>query len=366
MEHDSLTLEMDKDLIDKVLEDVNMRYIILFLYIIRNDMFNDFVDEELVEAYERILILDEIFKGNVKMAWEENFLETAIDLGLFKNIRSLREFEQKDDDFILKMGEETVTIEDNTLLVPDDTLFLMISKKFKGINRRNFNLSLNRLKSMRCERTGVIHPFIFQIGANDYTLADDLYYILDQFGNVYQSIKVEITIEGFHERFKEIKETLEEFLTIYDGIFTKDSLIEKLGPQLEEGKELFKILKEEKLSLPDKFELDGIDPGAEIVSQWEETLIKLIKLQAKVKDIDQEIEEIKNFYSGTDKKNSYLQFIEKISFNVDNIVNEIQESLIKLRKQVIQIDEQVDQYSKKELKLLNLDHERFLITSRDE
>ena len=34
MEHRNLTLDNDKDLIDKIFDDFDMRYIILFLYIL--------------------------------------------------------------------------------------------------------------------------------------------------------------------------------------------------------------------------------------------------------------------------------------------------------------------------------------------
>ena len=95
MEHINLTLEHDKNLIDNVLDNMDMKYIILFLYIIRNDLFKDLTDKKLIESYERVLILDEIYKNNLLNFWDEEFIETYIDLGLIKNIRSVREFEQK-------------------------------------------------------------------------------------------------------------------------------------------------------------------------------------------------------------------------------------------------------------------------------
>ena len=58
MEHTSLSIEYDKNLIEKVLDDIDMRYIVLFLYIIRNDLFHDLSDSKLIESYEKILILD--------------------------------------------------------------------------------------------------------------------------------------------------------------------------------------------------------------------------------------------------------------------------------------------------------------------
>ena len=41
LEHNNLSLEHDNNLINKIMDDINNRYIILFLYIIRNDLFQD-------------------------------------------------------------------------------------------------------------------------------------------------------------------------------------------------------------------------------------------------------------------------------------------------------------------------------------
>ncbi|KKM84649.1 hypothetical protein LCGC14_1296990, partial [marine sediment metagenome] len=44
MEHNRLTLEEDIQLINNILDDIDMRYIILFLYVIRNDLLKDLSD----------------------------------------------------------------------------------------------------------------------------------------------------------------------------------------------------------------------------------------------------------------------------------------------------------------------------------
>ncbi|MHA1335638.1 MAG: hypothetical protein ACTSPW_07785 [Promethearchaeota archaeon] len=365
MEHKELSLEFDKNLIERVLDDINMRYIILFLYIVRNDLFKDLSDENLIQVYEHVISLDDIFKKNVTDLWDEDFIEIIIDLGLFKNIRSIREFKQKDDDFILKMGEETITIEQNTILVPDDTLYSMIHKKFNFISRRNFNDALTRLKAIRCEVSGVIHPFIFQIGENDYCLADDLYYILDQYGNIYQAIKIEITIEEFYKRFKDIMNKIIDFINIFDTSLTKKNTIKKICRAIEEDKDLIKFLKKEKIKLSDKFTAEDIDKEAEIYKKWSSTLNELLNFMCQINKIDAEINDLRNIYSGKNKKYSYLEFIEKVSFNEDDIVDKIQEDLIKLRERIIKIKESTSKFTKKELKILNLDYERFLIMSED-
>jgi hypothetical protein len=368
MEHKKLSLEYDKNLINKILDDINMRYIILFQYIIRNDLFEDLNDEKLIESYERILILDDIFKGNVInfLGENKNFIEVAIDLGLFKNIRSLREFEQKDDDFILKMGEETITIENNTIMVPADTLFLMITKKFKFLTRRNFNLALTRLKGVRCETTSAIHSLIFEVGQDDYTLSDDLYYILDQYGNIYQAIKIEITIEGFYERFEEIAKKNEKFIELFDPALNSKIVVKIINKAIEENKDIIETLKKENVKLSDKFKSKNSVKDAQIYKEWNSTLMKLLHFRFQIKNIDKKLLKIKNYYSGKNKKYSYLEFIEKVSFNEENIVDEIQNSLLTLRKELIEINNELSKLTTKEIKLLNLDYERFIITSNDE
>ncbi|MHA1749619.1 MAG: hypothetical protein ACTSYF_13370, partial [Promethearchaeota archaeon] len=268
MEHKSLSIEEDENLLIRILDNVDMRYIILYMYIIRNDLLKDLSDSELIKSYERVLILDEIFKNNIIEFWDEEFIEIMIDLGIFKNIRSLREFNKLEGDFILKLGEETITIENDTISIPDDVLFLIIKKKFKFLTRRNFNLALTRLKSVSCEKSSIIHPFIYEIGDHDYTLSNDLFYILDQFGNVYQAVKIEITIEGFYQRFEELLEKVNKFIEIFDPILNSKPGMKKIDEALEQEKEVISFLKDSKIQLSDKFNLDNFEKSDETYKKW--------------------------------------------------------------------------------------------------
>ena len=363
MEHKNLSLEYDKNLINKILDDIDMRYIVLFLYVVRNDLFEDLNDQDIIDSYQRVLILDEVFKGNLLSFWKEKFLEIAIDLGLIRNIRSLMEFEAKNEDFIVKLGEETIKIEQNTIIIPDEIIFLMIKKKLKFLTKRNFNLALTRLKGVRCEISSAIHSFIFEIGEDNYSLSDDLYYILDQFGNVYQAIKMEITIEGFYGRFKEIKDKIEEFINIFDPLLNTKNVVKKINKAIEENKNIIKYLKDEKVKLSDKFDVDDINKDVPIYNDWNSKLLQLFKFRFQMEKINDKLSEIKSYYSGKNKKNTYMKFIEKVSFNEDDIVDKIQEELISLRKEIVEINNEISKLTKKDVKLLNLDYERFIITS---
>ena len=366
MEHTNLSIKTDKNLIERVLDDIDMRYIVLFLYVIRNDLFNNLKDTEIIESYEKVLLLDEIFKSNILTFWNNEFIEIAIDLGLFKNIRSIREFHQKEEDFIIRLGEETVTIENETISVPDHTLFLIINKKFKSLNRRNFNSALIKLKGVRCEKSNIIHSFISEIGDNDYAIPDDIYYILDQYGNIYQAIKIEITIEGINQRYLEIQEKINEFIDLFDPKLRTKPVIKKIHEAIKNNKDIFKHLKDEKIELPDKFNHNKIDTENSIFKDWNSKILQLLKYSFSMKEIEHKIIEIKKYYSGKGKKFKYLEFIEKVSFNEDNIVNNIQSALIELREDLIETNNELEKLTKKELKLLNLDFERYLITSSND
>ncbi|TXT67007.1 MAG: hypothetical protein BAJALOKI1v1_210009 [Promethearchaeota archaeon] len=361
MEHKSLSLEYDRNLIIRTLEDINKRYIILFLYVIRNDLFNDLNDQPRVEAYKKVIGLDEIFKGNILTFWDTEFTEIAIDLGLFKNIRSVREFEQKDQDDFIRLGETTITIEGDTISIPADTLYAIITRKFTFLTKRNFNLALTQLKSVRCEYSGIIHPFIYQIGEEDYTLSDDLYYLLEQFGNIYQAIKVEHTIEGFYERVKEISDKVIKYLDIFDSTLTNKKVFSKISQAIEEDKEIIEFLKKEKISLSEKFEFEKIDSTATIFNKWYSQLLQLLRFFYKIENIEKNVERLRGYYSGKEKKYNYLEFIEKVSFNEDDIVTNIRNELLKSRNKLIEINELLNEINEKQIKLLNLDYERFFI-----
>jgi len=366
MEHTNLSLEHDKSLIERILDDLEMRYIILFLYIIRNDLFKDLKDSKIIGSYERVIILDEIFKNNVLNFWEESFIEIAIDLGLFKNIRSIREFNHKEGDFIIRLGEETITIENDKISVPDHTLFLMINKKFNFLTRRNYNLALIKLKGVKCQNSNFIHRFISQMGENDYTISDDIYYILDQFGNVYQAIKIEITIEGVHQKYLDMKEKINEYIDIFEPKLTSKSVLKKIFEAIKSEKDIFKYLRDEKIELPDKFNFDEDTERNEIGNDWYFKLMALLNTRFRMEQLDEKILDTKKIYSGKDKKFNYLEFIEKVSFNEENIVNKIQNVLLNLREDLIEINKDLQVVTKKELKLLNLDYERYLITRSDD
>ena len=394
MEHTKLSIEFDKDLLIKILDDVNNRYIVLFLTVIREELFRNFDPEilfsdikkkekkiddndeaeeekeegdEIIEKFERVFNLYEIFKTNLDRYWGESFSCTWIDLGLCINIRNSHGFDELDDDYIFKM-EKPIKIQKSgdhyIIIVPDETLFRIIKKKFKFLTKRDFNSALIRLKGVSCEYSGVIHALISEIGENDYSLSEELYDIIVERGNAYYVINMELKIEKFHERLNELIETKNEFVEIFDSIFTTKSAIKVIKKAFEENKDPIKYLKESKIiKLSEKFSYDNLDKNSDIFVKWHDMLIELLNFHYQMENIETKFLEIKSIYHGKKKEFSYLDFIEKVSYNEDGIEDRIKNILEDLRNQIIPIRDKLDSISKKDLKLLNLDFERFQIMS---
>ena len=116
----------------------------------------------------------------------------------------------------------------------------------------------------------------------------------------------------------------------------------------------------------EKFETDKIDKKAEIYNEWNSKLLALLNYRFKIKNIDQKLMEVKSYYSGKNKVYGYLEFIERISYNEEDIVDKIQESLLSLRGELMKINDEILKIEKKQIKLLNLDFERYILMNSDE
>jgi len=317
MEHKRLTLEYDRNLINSILNNINTKYTILYLYIIRKDLFNN-LDEEIIDKYEKVIILDDIYKDNVELFWNQDFIDKVIELGLFKNIRSRAEYDQKDGNFILKMGEYTITIEKNTIITPRDTLYNMISKRFKSVPHYDFELGLTKLKEVRCESTGAIHRFIYEVGDKEYVLSNDLYDLLDEFGNIYQAIKIEPTSDGLLQICKEIQDRIVNIVMIFDPILNNDQIIKKLTKALEINK------KEEKIEIIEiSLKIKLLEKNITLTLSNSDFQI-LSNYKDEMGIINKQLLEIKSNYSGNQE---YLRFLEKVPMEIETI----QETLIKIR-----------------------------------
>jgi len=143
-------------------------------------------------------------------------------------------------------------------------------------------------------------------------------------------------------------------------------IMKKIAKAIEESKDIIQYLKDEKVELSDKFNFDKINKNDDIYQKWNSQLLVLLKIRNQIEQLDKKLIELKSNYSGKNKKYRYLEFIEKISFNEDEIVDNIQNSLIDYRKELVKINEEISKITEKELKLLDLDYERLIIMSSED
>ena len=346
-EHKKLDLEIDRNLINKILEDLDSRYILLYLYIIRKNLFKDLEDEKLIDGYNHVLSLDTIYKGNIHTFLPENFAEIASNLGIFRNIRHYRDFENKDQDFIIKLGNEPIVVQEDVVLVPANTLFNIITRKFNSITKRDFNLALSRLKGVRCEATGTIHPFLYEVGKQNYMLSKDLYEIFDKFGNVYRTIQVELTIENFYKRFDEIYTRVLNLLDIYNIIVDRKDIIKKINQLIKSDglklnyldiktkeKEEKKILDFKEINLMIKIDSDRSVNLNLPKDEYEGLLTQKIQYD----EVENELIEMRKSFSNLKSRSGYLEVLE----NIEKKESYIDERLRSMRELIIGVKERLD------------------------
>ena len=73
------------------------------------------------------------------------------------------------------------------------------------------------------------------------------------------------------------------------------------------------------------------------------------------------MQKLQAYYSGKNQIMPYLTFIQKTTYDEDDISSKIRDSLITARNKLKYITQQLDQYSIKDLKMLNLDLDRYII-----
>ena len=164
----------------------------------------------------------------------------------------------------------------------------------------------------------------------------------------------------------EIKEKIESYIEVFEPKLNSKAILKKIKSAIEQNQDVIQYLKDEKVELSEKFSFNKINMSEEIFIKWKSQLESLIKLRDQTEQIEGRLSELKSYYTGKNKKNSYLEFIEKVSFNEDEIVDKIQILLIELREELVRINEVMSTFTLKEVKILNLDYERLIILGNDE
>jgi hypothetical protein len=368
-DHNELTMEFDRPLIIDVLDSTDLRYVTLYMFFIRKELFRDLEDDDIIEQFDSILHLEEPTVQDLKRICDEEFLQNLFNYNVITNIKSLEALKVKGDSVKvrlaqgLKLEREDVSGDEEEIhiLCREDYLERVITAKVPEMTAVRIHKALERLRAMMCPRTNKVHTLIKKFG-DYYVLADDFYYIIEQVGNPYQALRVELMIRAMADKYKEIGTQLDELLEQFDSNLTKADMMNKFRKAKEKQKtDYIAYLIEKSRKLPTKYNPKfPKDQNPELYLSWKTKLNELIGLKLTFDDIDQKMDKLRAYYSGAKQVMPYLTFIEKTTYD-DEIADQVKGLLVGARNDLKGINDQIEKYTKKDLRLLNIDLERLII-----
>lgn len=371
-EHDALDLDYDRILLEDVFDSPDLRYVSLYMYIIRKELFQDLLDDDIIDQFETITSLDEPTVEDIKRICSTEFIKNLFQYRLITNLRSYSIFENKGNDVKIKFAKGLkLTHEDISeseeevhIFFNENYLERLISPVIPEMTLSKIHGALERLRAMMCPRSSKMHALVHKYG-DFYVIDDDFYYIIEDFGNPYQALRIELMIRAMSKKYKEIENNLDEVLNQFDKSIVKAPVMKKLKKAEEKGKkDYIKYLTEKsrKKTFPLKFRIQF--PDNEVPDkylEWRESLNNIIKLKLNFIEINNKMNELRAYYSGKNQKLTYIDFIQKSTYDEDNISEKIKNLLIEARNSLKEISEKLEKYPKKQMKLLNLDIERMII-----
>ncbi|RLI63609.1 MAG: hypothetical protein DRO88_09430 [Promethearchaeia archaeon] len=371
-EHNALDLDYDRILLEDVFDSPDLRYVSLYMYIIRKELFQDLLDDDIIDQFETITSLDEPTVGDIKRICTIDFIKNLFQYRLITNLRSYSIFENKGNDVKIKFAKGLkLTHEDISeseeevhIFFNENYLERLISPVIPEMTLSKIHGALERLRAMMCPRSSKMHALVHKYG-DFYVIDDDFYYIIEDFGNPYQALRIELMIRAMSKKYKEIENNLDEVLNQFDKSIVKAPVMKKLKKAEEKGKkDYIKYLTEKsrKKTFPLKFRIQF--PDNEVPDkylEWRESLNNIIKLKLNFIEINNKMNELRAYYSGKNQKLTYIDFIQKSTYDEDNISEKIKNLLIEARNSLKEISEKLEKYPKKQMKLLNLDIERMII-----
>ncbi|MHA1718222.1 MAG: hypothetical protein ACTSWX_14150 [Promethearchaeota archaeon] len=371
-EHNALDLDYDRILLEDVFDSPDLRYVSLYMYIIRKELFQDLLDDDIIDQFETITSLDEPTVGDIKRICTIDFIKNLFQYRLITNLRSYSIFENKGNDVKIKFAKGLkLTHEDISeseeevhIFFNENYLERLISPVIPEMTLSKIHGALERLRAMMCPRSSKMHALVHKYG-DFYVIDDDFYYIIEDFGNPYQALRIELMIRAMSKKYKEIENNLDEVLNQFDKSIVKAPVMKKLKKAEEKGKkDYIKYLTEKsrKKTFPLKFRIQFPDNEvSDKYLEWRESLNNIIKLKLNFIEINNKMNELRAYYSGKNQKLTYIDFIQKSTYDEDNISEKIKNLLIEARNSLKEISEKLEKYPKKQMKLLNLDIERMII-----
>ena len=371
-EHTTLDLEYDRMLLEDVFDSPNLRYVSLYMYIIRKDLFQDLLDDDVIDQFETITSLDEPTVGDLVRICTGDFIRALFQYKFITNIRSYEMFQSKGNDVKIRFAkglnlthdEISESEEEVHIFFNEVYLERVLAPIIPEMTQTRILESLERLRAMMCPKSSMIHELVHKYG-DYYVIDDDFYYIIEEFGNPYQALRIELMIRAMSKKYKEIERNINEVLNQFEPSIVKAPIMKKLKQAKEKGKEdyvKYLVEKSRKKTLPVKFRVEF--PENEIPDnyiEWKNSLNLLIKFKLNFNDIDIKMDELRGFYSGKNQKMTYINFIQKSTYDEDNISEKIKNLLIDARNSLKEVSEKLEKYPKKDMKLLNLEIERMII-----
>jgi hypothetical protein len=99
-------LETDRELLESVFDDADLRYILLYMYLVRFNVFKNLEDDEITNAFDQILIQISRTMINVKnlkmLLPEDAILKKCFFSYIIQNVTEYDSFLQKNDEYRIK------------------------------------------------------------------------------------------------------------------------------------------------------------------------------------------------------------------------------------------------------------------------
>lgn len=357
-DHEKLELEIDRKLLNQVFDNPLRRHILLYLFLIRKEFLKNLEDDTRVDFFIKISNLESPQVAFIRSYKDEQLIDVCLELGLFANIKDRKDFDRKEDDYEIKYLKG-IRVDENVILVDPDALFRILKKTGRSYTKAQINKTLKELSGISCQNTPQIHNFVKQAD-EEYYLPDDLYYLLESYCNPYQTLRIELTIDGFAERVNEWDKKLKKFLKETDPIILKIEYqnLTKEAIKKNQDSDFIKFFLDKEKELPKKFKPDN--PPA-LFLKWKNLVNLLLRNNILIEDISKSVDNLVGLFAGKSSGHSYFEFLKATTFNEAGIVDNVQKQLVEARKSLLEIQQQFGKYTERLMKLINLDYERALL-----
>ncbi len=374
-EHRELDLEYDQPLINDLFDTPSYRYIIIYSYLIRKEVFQNFEEDEQYEQYVELRERSEVMAAEIKDL-DQKFVEKLLDYRLIKNIKDYTALRRKAEEFVVKFEEGIEVLEQKVevlegnltdveilLCITPQAYEQIIRPDIPELSASEIDKACVRLRSMPCPALASTHAILHKYG-DFYELDDKLYEILDEQGNPGMALKMELFMRQMDRKYSQFKERFLDYLDQFYPELSKAKFQNKFAEAYKNGKEDFVgYLIEKSRTLPEIFDppFPEDEPIPDAYTRWREMLNKLLQLYYDFLELDKRMDEIRSYYSGMQPKMHYFEFIYQISFNIDGLNEKIRDLVFQMRRNLKHSKRGLADFSKREIRILGVELQQAII-----